>query len=657
MGPREAAVLLRHVRRQVGGPAAEAGTDRALIERFAAGDEAAFALLVRRHGSMVFRVCRHILDNAEDAEDAFQATFLVLARKATALTWQGSLGGWLYAVASRAARKARTTARRRRAHESLAPARPPADGPGGEIDDREARAVVLEELNRLPEKLRSPLVLCYLEGKSQSQAAQQAGWSFSTLKRRLRQGLKLMQGRLQRRGLTLGAVVSFGLEDDLRLAAPALLEATTRAGALFRAGPAAGARPGAAALAEGLLKTMSWGRARSLAALLLAAVLGLGGGLLAYRALAKESPEQPGRPAEKVSAPLRPHLPLAMLPVARPGLGRLQLDGTPLGVAFAPKGSLVAGCGGPPDNTLRLWDAATGQEQWRRPLGCGANAVAFSPNGEALAVACDDRTVRLHDAVTGRELRRFVGHQGRVTCLVFTRDRQVLISGGLDGTVREWGLRTGAALRRWSVPGRAVHCLALSPDGTLLTAGCAGPPPGHRGQVSRWELPSGKERPPFPYNPLGVQALAFSPSGRALAAAGISGHISLYDPWGRGDRGTAIDHNAVARNLFLPAALAFSPDGTVLACGCRSGVICLFDPSSRKLLRCLEGLPSSAPRCEPPDQPSGITSLAFAADGQTLAAGGTDHVIHLWETASGKQRSFGGPPGGELGTTAGEAYP
>src|SRR5437660_345994 len=114
-------VLMRHIGRLAGAPGADALTDRALMQRFAAdGDEAAFAALVRRHGPMVLRVCRHVLGNAHDAEDAFQAAFLVLARKAAALLWRESVAGWLHEVASRVARKARAAAYRRRTHEALA---------------------------------------------------------------------------------------------------------------------------------------------------------------------------------------------------------------------------------------------------------------------------------------------------------------------------------------------------------------------------------------------------------------------------------------------------------------------------------------------------------------------------------------------------------
>jgi WD40 repeat protein len=244
-------------------------------------------------------------------------------------------------------------------------------------------------------------------------------------------------------------------------------------------------------------------------------------------------------------------------------------------------------------------------------------------------VGCDDKTVRLCDPATGAEVRRLVGHEDAVTSLVFTRDRKTLISGSKDGSVCLWDRKSGTPTQRLMVPGQVIHCLALSPDGTLLAAGSSEPPPRFRGQVNRWELPSCKERRPFPYNP-GVQALAFSPNGRTLAAGGISGPLAFYDPDGLGDRGTQID-----LGFALVTNLAFTPDGKTVVCGCRNGVIYLFDSASRKFLRQLAGL---AVGCKTPGVHAGITALSFSRDGKTLAAGGSDNIIHVWEMASGKQR-------------------
>jgi RNA polymerase sigma factor (sigma-70 family) len=161
--------LLRVLRALARGPDA-AAADGALVERFAARrDEAAFAELVRRHGPMVLGVCRRLLGDAHDADDAFQATFLVLARRAAAVRPAGRVGGWLYGVACRTARKARAAAAARRARER-AGARPEAVAADGRAEWRE---VLDWEIGRLPDRHRTPLVLCDLEGRAYQKVARQ----------------------------------------------------------------------------------------------------------------------------------------------------------------------------------------------------------------------------------------------------------------------------------------------------------------------------------------------------------------------------------------------------------------------------------------------------------------------------------------------------
>jgi RNA polymerase sigma factor (sigma-70 family) len=181
-------------------------TDRALLDGYAMrGDARAFAVLVHRHGPMVQRVCRDVLSDPHDADDVFQSTFLVLAGKASSMPWQDSVAGWLQEVAWRLAHKARTAGARRRHHEgraALPRERPGAFSPLDEVSLRESVRLLDEELARLPTCYRGPLVQCYLEGATQEEAARFAGWSLSTLKRRLRRGLELLESRLIRRGLS-----------------------------------------------------------------------------------------------------------------------------------------------------------------------------------------------------------------------------------------------------------------------------------------------------------------------------------------------------------------------------------------------------------------------------------------------------------------------
>ena len=152
--------VLRHIRKLVAAQHTEERTDLQLLRAFAAdNDQLAFAVLLRRHGPLVMRVCRHVLQQAQDAEDAFQATFLVLARKATSIRKGEALVSWLHGVAYRMAMNAKRNAARRRQHESRAKAAAPAN-PSWEVAWREVQLLLEEEIQRLPEKYRAPFLLC-----------------------------------------------------------------------------------------------------------------------------------------------------------------------------------------------------------------------------------------------------------------------------------------------------------------------------------------------------------------------------------------------------------------------------------------------------------------------------------------------------------------
>jgi RNA polymerase sigma factor (sigma-70 family) len=180
------------------GRPAEGPTDRQLLERFCRhNDEVAFATLVQRHGPMVLGVCQRVLGHAQDAEDAFQATFLVLLRKAPGLRRPELLGNWLYGVAYRIARKSRIQAYRRHKREQAA-ASPAKDGPPREDQWHEFHPLLLAELKRLPVRYQAPLVLCYLEGLTNEQAARHLGWPAGSISYRLARARSLLRARLLR---------------------------------------------------------------------------------------------------------------------------------------------------------------------------------------------------------------------------------------------------------------------------------------------------------------------------------------------------------------------------------------------------------------------------------------------------------------------------
>jgi RNA polymerase sigma factor (sigma-70 family) len=181
-------------------------SDRQILERFVdRRDETAFEGLIVRHGPMVLNVCRQLLRDPHDVEDAFQTVFLVLVRKARGVRVEGSLGPWLYAVANRTAARARANRRRIQAREISACVELAASLPDKAFDRRELAGVLHEELGRLPERLRSPVVLCYLQGMTHELAASQLGCPVGTVRSRLSRARAQLLTRMTRRGLTLSA--------------------------------------------------------------------------------------------------------------------------------------------------------------------------------------------------------------------------------------------------------------------------------------------------------------------------------------------------------------------------------------------------------------------------------------------------------------------
>jgi RNA polymerase sigma factor (sigma-70 family) len=288
----QAGLVLQHVRRLAGLPRAAQPPDAQLLERFTAQrDEAAFAALVQRHGPMVLNVCRSVLRHEQDAEDAFQATFLALSRQAASLRQPAAVAGWLYEVAYRVAVKAQAEAARRRAQERKVSPMPPPD-PTLDMTLRDLHRVLHEELRRLPEKYRLPLVLCYLESRSQDEAASQLGWSKGTLRGRLDRGREQLRRRLAARGVTLSGLLCTTAVAP-RVAAAALVDSVVRAAVRSAVdGAVAGALSArVSALAEGVTQTMLTSKLKVALAVFLTVGLVAGAGALARQApAARESP-------------------------------------------------------------------------------------------------------------------------------------------------------------------------------------------------------------------------------------------------------------------------------------------------------------------------------------------------------------------------------
>jgi RNA polymerase sigma factor (sigma-70 family) len=275
----------------------EGPSDGELLEQFIRHrDETAFEALMARHGRMVLGVCRRLLGSDHDAEEAFQATFLVLARKASSVQPRDWVGNWLYGVAYRTALEARTVCAKRRARERQVDPMPEPQAAPPELW-RDTEGVLDGELHRLPDKYRVAVVLCEIEGRSRKDVARQLNIPEGTLSSRLAAARKMLADRLARKGVGLTAVALGSLlAENAAAAAPSssLVSATVKAASLFAAGKGAAGlvSPGALALSQGVLNTMFMTKIKlALVSVVTVAVLGLGSAYLLDHAAAD-------RPAE-----------------------------------------------------------------------------------------------------------------------------------------------------------------------------------------------------------------------------------------------------------------------------------------------------------------------------------------------------------------------
>jgi RNA polymerase sigma factor (sigma-70 family) len=288
-----------HYLRKLTAPPADGETDRCLVRQFAATrDEAAFEAILRRHGGMVLGVCRRALGDPHEAEDAFQATFLVFISKAGSLRRPELLGNWLYRVAQRVAAKARSGAARRRTRQL-----PLVDAPASESDltpeKLELRREVNEAIGRLPGKYRAPVVLCYLEGKTYTEAARVLGWAEGTVSGRLSRARDILRRRLERTAApsSAGLLAPLASETIRNELVKSLTAAVVRT-------PAGQGTTGvvsvhAVALAKGALKEMFWSKMKlALAATLMLGLTGAGLVAIGYGRAPAPDEAKPGTPRQ-----------------------------------------------------------------------------------------------------------------------------------------------------------------------------------------------------------------------------------------------------------------------------------------------------------------------------------------------------------------------
>ncbi len=653
MPPTSLSAVVRQVRK-LAAPGDAAAPDAELLDRFrASGDEAAFAALVRRHGPLVLGVCRRVLRHQQDAEDAFQATFLVLARNAASIRRRAALGGWLYGVARRVAKDARRAATRRQARERRATGVRQAQ-PDLEAAWRELQSVLAEEVERLPEKYQLPFVLCCLEGKSKAEAAAQFGWKEGTVSSRLAEARKRMQQRLARRGLTLSAAlcaaaVAAGTASALP---PALVTTTVRAGA----GTAGGASARVAALADGVTKALFASKFKAVTALLLTlGLLAAAAGAWIHRAIAdppaREAapPEEatadkpPAAKPEKADAPADPLPPGAML---RLGSTRLRHGRSVSQLALSPDATKVAAYS---SGHLSVWDTRTGDVVRRVDLPKQAEWLQAS-----LVWLADGRGIVMLQGADTRDVARFQGSGGLVW--EFTDEKAV------PKIPPDWG----ASMARMANPPddkESDWCYAVSPDGKTLAIGRGQTLskdvgifdpiilPAHpetldkdraillrplKAGVAVSELSPPKELGRQPGN---CKALSFTPDGKRLVAFNQvkDGHQVVVRDVATGKETARFKAprptEARTQEEVIPAPTAsrrVAVSDTTLAIGLQGGDTGLWDLATGKERKLATDHVAKESR------EAGTLAVAFAPDGKTLATGGLDGLVKLWDVASGR---------------------
>jgi RNA polymerase sigma factor (sigma-70 family) len=577
----------------------------------------------------VLAVCRRVLGDAHDAEDAFQATFLVLARKASTIRRQESVGSWLYGVAYRVAGKLRTEMGRRRSLERRAPLRPEV-APTADVTWRELCAVLDEELNRLPEKQRAPLHLCYLEGLTQDEAARQLGWSRGTLKRRLERGRALLRSRLTARGLSLSAgLLAVGMgHGTARAALPAALVAASVRGAVTHTVP-----PRVLALAEGAVHALASARLKLGAVLLSLTVAVAGAGLLSHQGLTARQAEGGPEPAAAAAEQPPARLDLGGDPLpdgAMVRLGSVRFRHSGLCLAVSPDSKVIAS--GSYDGRVCLWDTATGKKlrQWDGlvPWMCG---LAFSADGKQLVNVVESRpgpghVVRILEVATGRELRRFETPCFAIRSVAYPGEGRPMLAAAapLDGkecTVRIHDLDADRELHRMEHPA-PLRFLSLASDGrSVLTAAADG-------IVRRWDTATGKETQSWKLPDVGkggdYASVALAPDDRTLAVGLPGCTIRLCDA------GTLKEVRRLPGYDYA-YSLAFTPDGHTLVAGSYEDTLHLWDVATGKEF------------CPLPGHRAAIGSVALSADGKLVATASQDRTLRLWDAATGKElRRIGG---------------
>ncbi len=691
-------VLVRHIRRMASRGRFAKDSDRLLLESYVRdGNQDAFATIVGRHAGLVAGVCRRVLSNTQDIEDVFQATFLVLARKAGAVRWHDSVANWLHSVAHRLALRARADAARRQTLEDAVCAQATAAGPPEQT--REIQIILDAELDSLPEVQRLPLILCYLEGRTRDEAARQCGWSLRTLERRLEKGRSLLRDRLVRRGLDLSVVLlAAALSEQSGTACTHLTSTILK---LLSAQKTVSGLTGSSVLrlAETALPLAGVGYLKLAAGLMLAlAVTGIG----AYACLqgtaneissSTKSGGQDPLQAEENKAPIQNAL-LSVTPKPLPQgairLGNERFRGTGFGlVQYSSDGQrlITAGRGG-----VQVFDSASGNKLLHLTSGLNFNGERFSEwssaiSGDGKFAALADATGAhrgvVYDVATGRQICQLQTPANRTTHLAcFSRDGSLLAALVSQVCVDLYDTATGKLVRtiEWEekyLP-PANYSIYWGEVGFLADNQSMAVSIHHTGMIRVFDVASGKETRQMNVSPHGMAGMALSPNGTKIVALPcVARQTRVTGFKEEPDESVQVLDAATGKQLgelLIPNVdkhwLKIGPNNKTLfaSSGVGLGMWNLVTARHEGTLP----FPMSMTFCVSPDSKTiafphnsvleqidiktgkeviafdghvgQITALAVSPTGSNIVTGGSDGKIILWDRSTGKRmRQFEGP--------------